>query len=139
MKFPVAIHKDNESDYGVTVPDFPGCFSSGESIEEALANTVEAIELWVETAIDNKITVRFAPSKIDDLSTNADFAGAIWALVDVDPSKFDSKPERVNISAPRYILAQIDAFAESHKETRSGFMVRAALEVIQNETTESHS
>ncbi|MCP4151812.1 MAG: hypothetical protein GY757_28975, partial [bacterium] len=27
MNYPVVIHKDKESDYGVTVPDLPGCFS----------------------------------------------------------------------------------------------------------------
>ncbi|MBN0609850.1 type II toxin-antitoxin system HicB family antitoxin, partial [Pseudomonas aeruginosa] len=29
MKFPVVLHKDPDSDYGVTVPDVPGCFSAG--------------------------------------------------------------------------------------------------------------
>ncbi|MDW8232800.1 MAG: type II toxin-antitoxin system HicB family antitoxin, partial [Roseiflexaceae bacterium] len=30
MRYPVVVHKDPESDYGVTVPDLPGCFSAGE-------------------------------------------------------------------------------------------------------------
>ena len=32
MLIPVAIHKDTDSLYGVTVPDIPGCFSAGETI-----------------------------------------------------------------------------------------------------------
>ena len=36
MRYPVVIHKDPESDYGVTVPDLPGCFSAGETLDEAL-------------------------------------------------------------------------------------------------------
>ena len=48
MRYPVLIHKDSDSDYGVTVPDLPGCFSAGESIEEALAMAGEAIELHLE-------------------------------------------------------------------------------------------
>ena len=43
MKYPIAVHKDPDSCYGVTVPDIPGCFSAGESIEEAISNAHEAI------------------------------------------------------------------------------------------------
>ena len=38
MKYPVIIHKGENSDYGVTFPDLPGCFSAGDTIEESLAN-----------------------------------------------------------------------------------------------------
>jgi len=68
------------------------------------------------------------------LASGAEFTGAIWALVDVDASKFDSKPERINISIPRFVLKKIDSYAESKHETRSGFISRAALAVIAEET-----
>jgi predicted RNase H-like HicB family nuclease len=45
MKFLVVLHKDDNSDYGVTVPDLPGCFSAGSTIEKAVENTKEAIAL----------------------------------------------------------------------------------------------
>ena len=48
MKYSVVIHKDKNSDYGVTFPDLPGCFSAGETIEEALANAKEAAECHIE-------------------------------------------------------------------------------------------
>jgi predicted RNase H-like HicB family nuclease len=48
MRYPVVIHKDRKSDYGVTVPDLPGCFSAGETMEEALTHAVEAIECHLE-------------------------------------------------------------------------------------------
>jgi predicted RNase H-like HicB family nuclease len=133
MQFPVAIHKDPDSDYGVSVPDFPGCTSAGESVAVALTNTLEAIEGWVETSIEAGDTVTFEPSDIESLRENPDYAGAFWAFVEVDPARFDVKPERVNISLPRFVLAQIDEYAERHRETRSGFMVRAALEAIRAE------
>lgn len=31
MKYPIAIHKDKNSCYGVTIPDLPGCFSAGDT------------------------------------------------------------------------------------------------------------
>ena len=33
MRYPVIVHKDGGSDYGVTVPDFPGVFSGGETLD----------------------------------------------------------------------------------------------------------
>ena len=37
MNYPVVIHKDRKSDYGVSVPDLPGCISAGATVDEALA------------------------------------------------------------------------------------------------------
>ncbi len=48
MKFPVVLHKDPDSDYGVTVPDVPGCFSAGATVAEALDNVLEALTLHFE-------------------------------------------------------------------------------------------
>lgn len=49
MKFPVIVHKDPDSIYGVTVPDLPGCFSAGQTLEEALHNTKEAIVIYIQS------------------------------------------------------------------------------------------
>ena len=51
-------HKDKDSDYGVIVPDLPGCFPAGESIEDALENAKEAI-LWHIEGLLNGITPCF--------------------------------------------------------------------------------
>ncbi len=48
MKFPVVLHKDADSDYGVIVPDVPGCFSAGSTVAEAFENTQEALALHYE-------------------------------------------------------------------------------------------
>ena len=36
MIYPIVLHKDKDSDYGATVPDLPGCFSAGATLDEAL-------------------------------------------------------------------------------------------------------
>ena len=47
MNYPVVIHKEKRSDYGVTVPDLPGCFSAGKTSTECLSMAQEAIEfIW---------------------------------------------------------------------------------------------
>ena len=46
--YPVVIHKDPDSPYGVTVPDLPGCFTAADTVEESLNQTREAIEFYME-------------------------------------------------------------------------------------------
>lgn len=80
MKFPVVLHKDADSEYRVTVPDVPGCFSSGESMTEALDNIHEALALHFEGLLADGEPMP-QPSDIDAHALNPDFAGGVWALV----------------------------------------------------------
>lgn len=48
MKFMVIIHKAEEGGYCVEVPALPGCYSQGETIEEAITDIKEAIQLHIE-------------------------------------------------------------------------------------------
>jgi predicted RNase H-like HicB family nuclease len=133
MRYPVVIHKDRDSDYGVTVPDLPGCFSAGETADEALTNAIEAIECHIEgLLIDGD---RIPPGlPIEHYRAKREFASGIWALVDVDLSKLSGKARRVNITLPERILTQIDSFASRTGDTRSGFLVHAALEYVSAHT-----
>lgn len=129
MNYPVVIHKDHESDYGVTVPDLPGCYSAGETINEALANVIEAIECHVEgLLIDGEIVP--APRDLEFHQVNADYQHGIWALVSVDLGKLAGKTKRINITMPERVLSMVDDFAARHGESRSGLITQAALEFI---------
>lgn len=48
MRYPVVLHTDDGARWGVTVPDLPGCFSAGDSMDEALESIIEAIDLHLE-------------------------------------------------------------------------------------------
>lgn len=48
MIYPAIIHKDPDSEYGVILPDFPGVFSGGASLEEALKNTLDALMTYYD-------------------------------------------------------------------------------------------
>jgi predicted RNase H-like HicB family nuclease len=129
VNFPVVLHKDPHSDFGVVVPDLPGCFSAGRSVEEALAMAKEAIELHLEGLIhDGKPIPR--PGKIERHQRNADYRGGTWALVTVDTSALRVRAKRINITVPERVLETIDRAAEAHGQTRSGFLVEAANEYI---------
>lgn len=130
MNYPIAIHKDDHSDYGVSVPDLPGCFSVGETLEEAASMAKEAIQCHVEgLLLDNDPLPK--PQTLEKHLSNSDYAGAIWMLVAVDMDKISNRAKRVNITIPETALNRIDTFAKMHGETRSSFLTRAALQAMQ--------
>jgi predicted RNase H-like HicB family nuclease len=132
MKFPIAIHKDDGCVYGVIVPDIPGVHSWGDTIDQAIDNTKEAIFGHIATLVELGQEVSISNSSMDELVSNPDYADAIWAFVEVDLSELDTRPERINISLPRFVLHKIDSYVQARHETRSGFLARAALEAIAN-------
>ena len=129
MNYPVVIHKDARSDYGVTVPDLPGCFSVGRTMDEALDMAREAIELHLEGLIeDGQVVPR--PRAIDHHRTNSQYKGGVWALVSIDPSHLRQKAQRINITMPERILYAVDRAAAQEGETRSGLLAKAAVSYV---------
>jgi predicted RNase H-like HicB family nuclease len=129
MNYPVVIHKDKDSDYGVTVPDLPGCFSAGETMEEALENVGEAILCHAEGFMMDGETVP-QPTSIENHRNNESYRDGIWALVSVDLTKISGKAKRINITIPERLLVQVDNYAKKKGETRSGLFLSAAMEYI---------
>ena len=126
MKYPVLIHKESSSDFGVTVPDLPGCYSAGTTMEEALENAQEAILTHVEGLLVDQESVP-TPSSVESLLPEWNEKRAVWALVPVDLSVLSKKAKRINITVPENLLRKIDAFAMKDGDSRSGLLVTAAL------------
>lgn len=133
MRYPIAIEPGNDTTaWGVVVPDLPGCFSAGDTMDEAIANASEAIAAWVEAVLDDGGDVPM-PSSIELHRKKREFKGWIWALADVDPAALSDKAERVNVSLPARVLKRLDEAASAAHETRSGFLTRAVLERLKRE------
>ena len=130
MFYPVVIHKDPDSDYGVTVPDLPGCISAGEAHEQALAMAKEAIELHIEGMLEDGEDLP-EPSAIETLQSAKEYRGGVWALVDVDTDALLGPVERVNITVPRFALRRIDAAAQVAGLSRSQYLTRSGLATPQ--------
>jgi len=132
MNYPIVIHKDLKSDYGVTVPDLPGCFSAGSSLDEAIAMAQEAIELHLEGMIEEGLPVPH-PGKIERYRQHPDYAGGTWAVVGIDPSTLRVRAKRINITMPERVLDAVDRFAEQRGESRSGLLVRAVADYMDRQ------
>jgi predicted RNase H-like HicB family nuclease len=127
MRYPIAIEpRTDQTDYGVVVPDLPGCFSAGDTLEEAIAGAEEAGLAWIEAALDAGDPVP-PPSPLEAIRAKPEFADWILSLVSIDPAALDDTVERVNITLPRRVLRRLDEEARAAGETRSGYIAKLAI------------
>ncbi|SDR45421.1 type II toxin-antitoxin system HicB family antitoxin [Pseudovibrio sp. Tun.PSC04-5.I4] len=136
MYFQALIHKDQDSSFGVSFPDVEGCFSAGETMEEAVANASEALQLYFEDQAEIP-----EPRKMDELVNLPEIkaelaAGAV--LVAVPYMWLSGKQVRVNVSLDTAMLSAIDQAAKAHGLNRSAYLVSAAQAAMNFKPAERH-
>lgn len=139
MQFPIFIQKDNDSDYGVIVPDLPGCFSAGSTIEDAIHNAHEAIECHIEGLLLDNDPIPLKKSIEQHIEDDPDLQGSVLAVVEIDISKISGKTTRINVSVPERFLTQIDEYTQQHGGNRSGFLVDAAMNYMAQHQIQKQS
>lgn len=84
MRYPIVIELGDETHaFGVVVPDLPGCFSAGDTLEEAHEMAKEAIEGWIECVRDDGQEIPY-PSSIEDIRKIERYKDRVVSLVEVD-------------------------------------------------------
>ena len=122
------IHKDADSDYGVSFPDLPGCFTAGQDLDEARAMAKEALDLHIEGMIEEGLPIP-APSSLQGVMAERENRDAVALLV--SGPRVKSRVVRVNVTLPEALLAQIDAVVDN----RSAFLAEAARKALQENAT----
>jgi predicted RNase H-like HicB family nuclease len=131
MKFTIAIEPGTKKTaFGVVVPDLPGCFSAGDTVEEAFDNVREAIAAHCEMLAEDGKDIP-EPKSMSDWQADKEYKGWTWGIVDVPVEKFFGPAEKINITVPGRLLKRIDEYAAKRGETRSGFLVRAAEQIMR--------
>jgi predicted RNase H-like HicB family nuclease len=127
MRYPIAIEPGTETTaFGAIVPDFPGCFSAGDTLEEALLGAEEAAAAWVDAQLDAAEAIP-TPSSLESVRTDPNYAGWVFAVINVDLHAMADTIERVNITLPRRVLTRLDALARAAGQTRSGFIAQLTV------------
>jgi len=127
MKYFFAIvHKDEDSAFGVTFPDVPGCFSAADRIEDVVPNAAEALQLWFEDqpVIEPSSLEKVRVAAADDLAEGA-------FVVSVPLMMSSGRVKRINLSFDSYTLDAIDSAAQARHLTRSAFLAQAARNEIE--------
>ncbi len=121
------IHKDADSDYGVSFPDFPGVITAGRTLDEARDMAAEALALHLEgMAADGEAVAE--PSSLEEIMSDQENKSGVAVLITA-PAR-EVKSVRINITIPADVLEQIDRYAEREGFTRSGFLAQAAKKAI---------
>lgn len=123
MEYIAYLHKDKNSDYGVSFPDFPGCITAGSTLEEARRMAVEALALHVAGMRQDGETIP-KPSTLDSLRGDRAMKGAVAFLTEL---REPEKTVRINITARKSQVAEIDRRARAKGLTRSSYIVQSAL------------
>lgn len=125
MDYIAIIHKDDDSDFGVSFPDFPGCISAGRSLDEAKDMALEAITGHIDVMREAGLPVP-DPSSLDEVMSHPDFHDGVAFLVTV---KEPEQTVRVNITMTERQLQEIDQQARAQGMSRSAFLVKSGLKM----------
>jgi len=126
------IEKEPDSAFGVWFPDVEGCFSAGDTLEEAVANAAAALRQHAE-ALESAGRPLSAPRNADNVLRDKDVRAAIkkGAVLFSVPLLADAgRTVRINISLDKGLVDQIDAAASKRGLTRSAFIAQATREKI---------
>ncbi len=116
--YPALVDKDAESDFGVSFPDFPGCVSAGESLEEAVLGAQEALAGHVALMLTDGDKLP-APSSLEEVTVEKEPSTVAVTLV---PVVLPGRARRVNVTLDEALLEEIDQISDN----RSGFLAEAA-------------
>jgi predicted RNase H-like HicB family nuclease len=125
--YPALSHKEGKSAFGVSFPDFPGCISAGDTIDEAHAMAREALDLHIEGMMEDGEAIP-APSSLEDIAR--EYTGSKATAIIMVPASVKPKAVRINITVPEDFLNDVDKYVSEHNLTRSGFLVSAARKAI---------
>jgi predicted RNase H-like HicB family nuclease len=121
------IHKDPDSDYGVSFPDLPGVITAGSDLDEARKMAAEALAFHLEgMAEDGEAAPE--PSSLEEIMKVKENKDGVAVLIEAPAA--DVKSVRINITMPADVLDQIDQYAEREGFTRSGFLAQAAKKAM---------
>ena len=131
MRYVSFIHRD-EAGYGVSFPDFPGCVSVGDTVDDAVREGSEALAFHVEGLAEDGEAIP-APRTIDAIKADPELTD--WRreadLVLIPLLRDRGSSRRVNISLDRGLLEVIDDEARQRRMSRSAFLATAARREIE--------
>jgi len=123
MEYIAYLHKDKDSDFGVSFPDLPGCVTAGRTLEEARTMAAETLTLHLAGMVEDGEALPEA-STLDRLADDPNRKDAVAFLVEAE---LPEKTVRINITAKESQIEAIDRLARRSGMTRSAYMVRAAV------------
>jgi predicted RNase H-like HicB family nuclease len=120
-KYIAVVHKEPDSIFGVSFPDFPGCVAGGETLQDAHDSANEALELHIQGMIEDGDPIP-KPCSFEEAQEHVSSHEAVaFLLVEIDGPEIPLK--RVNVMFPANTIAALDREAARLKTSRSRVLV----------------
>lgn len=119
------IHQENGT-FGISFPDFPGCISTAETLDEVVLRGGQALAFHVEGMAEDEAAFPHLRSLSElqaDETARQWVEGGVLAAVPVD---LPGRAVRVNISMDEHLLDRIDRAARALGQSRSAYLADAA-------------
>lgn len=129
MLYPVAVLKgDAATAHGLFFPDVPGVASAVDELADLHTAAVEALDLHFSSLIEEGDRIPM-PASFNDHADNPEYSGMMWAWVDIDVSRYDTRTHKINVTMPSYLVSKIDEKVSQHKalyKSRSNYLAQLA-------------
>ena len=90
------VHKEKDSAYGVSFPDFPGCISAGDTLEEAASNAKEALQFHIDGLLEDNEMIPES-TQLDQVMAVSKSRSAAVLMFEVEVP--ENKAKRINHGA----------------------------------------
>jgi predicted RNase H-like HicB family nuclease len=127
----VGIIDQSDGNWGVRIPDLPGCYGAGDSADGAIRDAASAAREWIMHQAGEGLE-RPAPRATAEILASGEIdvaAGEAAVLIGVIVD--EGRTVRANVTFDAGLLAAIDAAADARGLTRSAFLASAAREKIE--------
>ena len=126
------VFKEPETDYGVHIPDLPGCITAGKTMDEALTNAMHAVAFHADMLARDSDDIPY-PRSIEDLKSDPEFVQDIadgGILIQIPLLSASSAKKRVEVQMEANLLDAIDERSKTLGITRTAFINEANKKML---------
>lgn len=121
MDYIALVHKNKNSDYGISFPDFPGCISAAETFDDVREIAEEALAFHIEGMQEDKLEIP-QPTPVEKVKIDRE---DLQAMILINYRK-PGKTVKVNMTMQEDIVRRATRKAKRKGLTRSAYFARLA-------------
>ncbi|WP_341312678.1 type II toxin-antitoxin system HicB family antitoxin [Paraburkholderia sp. IMGN_8] len=130
MQYPLYVHRDGDTGFRASFPDFPRAAARGHSFDELKRNAQEVVELMYDRSEQLIPAPTCSTSELQSL--DMDNGRGIWMFIEINLARVTSTAVSVQFSLPQSLLQRVDAAAKERRLTRSTFITLAVVHELEN-------
>ncbi|KXU86636.1 hypothetical protein CI15_18615 [Paraburkholderia monticola] len=131
MQYPLYVHRNGNTGFRASFPDFPTADACGDSFNELMHNA----QATVEAMYDRSEQLIPAPTcnTTELQALQMDDGNGIWVFVDIDLARVTSKSVGIQVNLLEGLLQQVDAKSRDRRMTRSAFVALALIHELKTQ------